>query len=540
MNDRQTILEPDSAPRLADSELLRRFADDRDEEAFGLLVGRHFDLVLGVCQRVLRNSHDAEDAFQATFLVLARDASRIRHRASLASWLYGVAWRTAVRASRRKRRRGEQTLCEEPMIKPDTLARVSSRHDQQLLDEELNRLPEKYREPLALRYLLGQSGKQIAERLGLSVSAVEGRLKRGKSELRVRLARRGVSIAVALASLETARAVASTATRETLTAAATQAGLDQAAGLAGESGTVSPEALELMAEEVTAMTMSKLLLITAIVALTLTTGFVGRGSRRQAAAQSSSPPAQSLRGAVGQAEARPAPPQVAQQNQDGGTAANEKAATIRERIIDNQRSASAATVVNYQERPPAEEKIEKALSEPARMEFIETPLQDVVEFLKDHHGIEIQLDRKALDNAAIGSDTPITRNIHGISFKNGLRLMLREMDLDTVIENEVLLITTTEVAESKMETRVYDLRSLQGIQPETLVATIQKCVTPEIWSETVVDGKAISPRAAVDSLAGGLLVVTHNQRGHEQVVDLLGQLLRATNTGGKSKGSAAH
>ncbi len=109
---------------------------------------------------------------------------------------------------------------------------------------------------------------------------------------------------------------------------------------------------------------------------------------------------------------------------------------------------------------PTELKIRGELDKPTQMEFIETPLQDVVDFLKDYHHIEIQLDRKALDDAAIGSDTPVTRNIHGVSLKSALRLMLGEMGLTYVIDNEVLLITTREVADQKLATKVYPVADL--------------------------------------------------------------------------------
>ena len=144
------------------------------------LVARHAALVLGVCRRTLGDEHRAEDAFQAVFLVLARRASQIRKRSSLAGWLYAVAYRTAQRSKAKRRGRREQALRDEMPDTDDLLAGISSRYEQQLLDEELHRLGEKYREPLVLRYLMGKSNRQVAAALGLTLGVVEGRLKQGK------------------------------------------------------------------------------------------------------------------------------------------------------------------------------------------------------------------------------------------------------------------------------------------------------------------------------------------------------------------------
>ena len=106
------------------------------------------------------------------------------------------------------------------------------------------------------------------------------------------------------------------------------------------------------------------------------------------------------------------------------------------------------------------DKIEAALREPTQLEFVETPLTDVVNFLKDQHKIEIQLDKKALDDVGIGTDTPVTTNLKGVSLKSALRLMLRGLGLTYVIKDSVLLITTPEQAESELETYVYPVGDL--------------------------------------------------------------------------------
>jgi RNA polymerase sigma factor (sigma-70 family) len=162
------------------------------------LLERHGPLVLGVCRRVLHNHHDAEDAFQATFLILARKARHIRRRDALAGWLYKVAYRLSVklRASAERRRQAErQPLPARQRPADDQITWGDLRL---LLDEELDRLPEKYRAPLLLCCLAGRTRDEAAEQLGCTLAALKMRLERGRKLLRTRLARRGLPISAAL------------------------------------------------------------------------------------------------------------------------------------------------------------------------------------------------------------------------------------------------------------------------------------------------------------------------------------------------------
>ena len=241
---------------LTDIELLSSFATHRNEDAFAELVRRHCGLVLGVSRRVLRNAHDVEDVFQATFLVLARDVERIRARKSLSSWLYGVAYRMAMLVARRKIRRRETSLVEPPMmVRPDVLDDLAELHDQQLIDEELHDLPEKYRQPLVLHYLSGRTQEQVAEELGLTIGAVDGLLKRGRKELRGRLARRGIAIGAALAAVQASQQVAHAADVNELVTTTVQAGIaftsDQP-----PAGAVSLRVAELVGKELATMSMT--------------------------------------------------------------------------------------------------------------------------------------------------------------------------------------------------------------------------------------------------------------------------------------------
>jgi RNA polymerase sigma factor (sigma-70 family) len=166
---------------VADSTLLDRFTSARDEPAFALLVARHGPLVLSVCRRVVGHQQDAEDVFQATFLILARRAAALRRGRSLASWLHTVASRLALRARADAARRltAEPRALDMLPAKPDPAA--AWRDLQPILDEELQRLPEKYRAPVILCYLEGHTHAEAAQQLGWPVGTVAGRLARARA-----------------------------------------------------------------------------------------------------------------------------------------------------------------------------------------------------------------------------------------------------------------------------------------------------------------------------------------------------------------------
>lgn len=190
---RRAVHFPEAAA-LTDGQLLEAFIARKDEAAFEILVRRHGPMVFGVCRRLLGRVHDAEDAFQATFLVLARKAASVRPRQMVASWLHGVAQRTALKAraltARRQMRERQVTELPEPEApqptsQPDLLP---------LLDQELRHLPEMYRLPILLCDLEGKSIKQATQQLGWAQVTLAGRLARGRKMLAQRLARRGLTL----------------------------------------------------------------------------------------------------------------------------------------------------------------------------------------------------------------------------------------------------------------------------------------------------------------------------------------------------------
>jgi RNA polymerase sigma factor (sigma-70 family) len=184
-------------PGDTDALLLERFTRRGDETAFAALLRRHGPLVLGVCRRVLRDAHEAEDAFQATFLLLVRKAGSLRRPDRLGPWLYGVAYRTAQRARGRAARR-------RPLPGSESLAAPAAADEllwndlRPVLDDAIERLPTKYRTPFVLCYLQGMTQAQAALHLGCPPGTVATRLSRARQRLRTRLARHGLGAAVGL------------------------------------------------------------------------------------------------------------------------------------------------------------------------------------------------------------------------------------------------------------------------------------------------------------------------------------------------------
>jgi RNA polymerase sigma factor (sigma-70 family) len=206
---RDTLLRPlrrwlaaQTSDPLTDGQLLESFTRQRDDKAFSALLERHGPMVLRVCRRALADAQDAEDALQATFLILARKADSIIKRGSIGAWLHGVALRVARRVQRANtRRRARENRWAEQQ--PETPREETSwREACALLDEELQRLPENYRAPLVLCCLEGRSRDEAARQLGWSLGTLKRRLEQGRDVLRNRLARRGMELPAVLLALE--------------------------------------------------------------------------------------------------------------------------------------------------------------------------------------------------------------------------------------------------------------------------------------------------------------------------------------------------
>jgi RNA polymerase sigma factor (sigma-70 family) len=195
----ETVAGPGELPGWPDEDLLDQFlGPDRTaaEDAFQELVRRHGPLVLGVCRHVLGQVQDAEDAFQATFLILARKAARIRHRRLLNQWLYQVAYRIAARtqADSSRRRTHERRSAAMSIVSPGPEHGLARSESRTVLHEEVNRLPENYRGAVVLCYFEERTNSEAAALLRWPVGKVKARLARARALLRARLTRRGLAL----------------------------------------------------------------------------------------------------------------------------------------------------------------------------------------------------------------------------------------------------------------------------------------------------------------------------------------------------------
>jgi RNA polymerase sigma factor (sigma-70 family) len=266
---------------LTDGELLSLFVTRQDEGAFAALLERQGPMVLGVCRRVLHCHQDAEDAFQAVFLVLIRQAASIGKRESVAGWLYRVAYRVAMKAKISAARRGARENRAGPTANPETPpdTEVLWRELGPILDEELNQLPEKYRAPLVLCYFEGKTYTQAARELGWTRGTLSGRMAQARDLLRNRLSRRGITLTAGLLGGLLSPGVTSAAVPPLLMNATYRALVQLAAGTVRAS-LISPQVSALAESVIRAMVFGKVkiacVLAAALILLAITGSWVLR------------------------------------------------------------------------------------------------------------------------------------------------------------------------------------------------------------------------------------------------------------------------
>jgi RNA polymerase sigma factor (sigma-70 family) len=263
---------------LTDGQLLEGFVRRREAAALEVLVQRHAPMVWGVCRRIAQNHHDAEDAFQATFLVLVRKAAAIMPRRMVANWHYGVARQTALkaRATRAKRQARERQVTRMPE------SEAVERHDlwpalQSLLDEELSRLPDKYRVAIVLCDLEGKTRKEAAGQLGVPDGTLAARLARARTMLAKRLARHGLAVSGEMLAPVLPQKAASAATPASVITSTIKAVTSVAAGQTAATGLVSAKVVALTEGVLQTMLLTKLKVTTAVL-LVLGIAFCGIAS----------------------------------------------------------------------------------------------------------------------------------------------------------------------------------------------------------------------------------------------------------------------
>jgi RNA polymerase sigma factor (sigma-70 family) len=301
-----------------DGQLLERFGGGHDDAAFAALVRRHGPMVMGVCRRALHNEQDAEDAFQATFLVLARKARSVGREGSVSGWLFRVAYHTAVRVRSQGATRRLHEAQAPRRSAEDPLADVTARELLLALDEELQALLPQWRSPLVLCFLQRQTRDQAARALGCSVRTVKRRLAEGQERLRCRLERRGLSLPAALLVAGIAPGAARAALPAPLADATVNAAL---ATLRGEAAAVSAPVAELTRQTLRSLSVPRLKLACGLM---LGIGLVVLGVSALALPTTPAPPSE-----ASLAEPPPAPP-----DEKKAAADEDKKMTVNGRVVD--------------------------------------------------------------------------------------------------------------------------------------------------------------------------------------------------------------
>jgi RNA polymerase sigma factor (sigma-70 family) len=406
---------------MSESQLLRRYVTRRDEAAFEALVARHGPMVLGVCRRVLGEGADVDDAFQATFLVLVKKAAALGERDAVGHWLYGVACRVALRARsdaarRRSRERAGAAAEAVPATDHDD---VSRRELAAAIDEELARLPAKYRAPVVLCHVEGLSHDEAARQLGWPVGSVKGRLSRARELLKGRLARRGLAPAAgAIAALaHDARAAVPPA----LAASTVRAALAIAAG-GPTAGVVSATAAALMEGVITTMSLTRIKVgVAALVALGAGAGVLSY----QASGGPEGKPA---------VEKTSAQPTANKGVRNPSSPAMDMMPMMMSMMGDSDAKNKAVL-------DKLEERINMAFPN-------ETPVEDVLKYIKsasagpNDTGIPIYVDPAGMQEAGKTMTSRVSLNVEGVPLKDSLHWLLRPLGLDYWVADGFLTISS--------------------------------------------------------------------------------------------------
>ena len=491
---------------VTDSELLEIYRCSRSQPALTEIIRRHSPLVSSVIRRLISNRQDAEDAFQATFLVLVLSVKKIRNPESLGAWLYGVAFRTSKRL-RSLRRKANLKVALESHVGVDLDANQSSDEEPlsiisremqlEAMDEELSRLPKSLRETLVEHYLSGNSVPEIARCLNLSVSAVEGRLKRGRKALRMRLAMRGVSLSLVAAACIRFQQDVIAASAEPwsnrlveLLGNVAGAGTPSLANLI-ETKTISEQMSKLIQGELIVKSLSRSMygLVGGILVLGVlgTIGFVSALANQQEPSVDA-PRVLAASDSKGLDETETfVLTQMGMGGMGGGMGGSlmpgingPKEVVVKWEKHPGPPPAWLDNKLNDNEK---EAEIRKKLGMRLDVAFNAMPLSGVVAFMQKSTEVDFLIDDKALEAENITPDEPITLERKGAKLRDIMVQVLEPLQLTYVIEMESVRITSQKTGANAM--RFYDLSAIlpdNGITNE-LVAGIQNMVKPDSWIE---------------------------------------------------------
>lgn len=597
---------------LSDSDLVEDFRANQNSESLERIVVRYGALVMGVCRRHSRNQQDAEDAFQATFLIMVTHISRLRKPESIGSWLFGIAYRVSTRLTKKSARQTEsiETQSKELAMDLDPFELVNTKFVLSKADEELQGLPEQLKRPMVLRYLMGKTNQEIASQLQTSVSAIEGRLKRAKRSLRLRLTRCGITLGTALIALHKSQEAAAGwfDTQMTNSSSFCEFDLTQSQSI--------PSKITQLAREETVMIPSILggktaagiaasfaLITTSVIISASTANGDGTGDNNLTSqgksttvvqiAQASNKKANPTAFDTGSANPSAKPSTKKTNNDDlfgfgnatsanhhgarstakkasssddpfdtapkvrdetfgstskkasrkndpfdfGGADTNDPFAASsntgtpnasrrqnrrggRRQSAQTLRSKSAVDAVqDMKVFSPNHLHVRRQLQKTTEVDFHEVPLGEALSVLKQLHGINMRVDKGALESVGVTIDNPVQNiRISEITLHECLDIMLEEFGLTFAPRGNLLFITSPEKANRIHETHVYRLPKL-SVSPAELLELITSTVTPDLWDKKKGYGRITQLQDRI--------VVRQTFRGHQELQDLLKQLIQS-------------
>jgi RNA polymerase sigma factor (sigma-70 family) len=436
---------------MSDQEILERFVESRDEMAFEAILTRHGPMVRRVCQQMLFNTHDVDDAVQAVFLALVRKAKTIRIEDSLGPWLYTVAGRVAARARSKRRKRWARESFKAIPPEPSYSSTAGNSEIPGIIHDELGRLPERLRAPLVLCYLKGLTHDVAARQLDCPVGTVRSRLARARDLLHTRITRRGLTLtAAAVAGALESNAAATTSSHlpaslvRSITASAVQMLPRNGMGLSSSFAMILEGVLNVLPVKKVAV------LATAISVGTIAFAVVERTT-------------------VGQT---PPPKSQASQSPDGP----------RPHDLPGEQISVLPQLET--KKDPYVLAIEAKLNEKVSVHIDKQPLGEAVSYLQNYSGVNIVLDPKALSEEGVTSSSPVSLTAEQVPMKSVLKLLLRPLGLTFKIEDEVVLITSPQAVLPQTYPKSYYVGDLVNPKPfglTPLTELIEASVAPGTW-----------------------------------------------------------
>ncbi|XZE34078.1 RNA polymerase sigma factor [Pirellulaceae bacterium SH501] len=559
----------------SDEELCDIVVRTGSRDAMEAIVRRYSPLVCKIVSRWLRSSSDREEAYQATFIILLQSIPRIRKRASLSSFVFGVAYRTAKRI--------RQTRLQESMRREATelldVAADSSEHalgplellatrlQLETLDEELKLLPESLRAPIIEHYYAGRSVPQIADAMRLSVSAVEGRIKRGKQQLRNRLALKGVSVSATLAGVAMFPSDVSASEINNLVHLFLTWNPTDSADTTSPDGFANSSSLQRLIQGETAMKWSLLqsgmvwsgavaaITLIGLAAIPLSLSAQGTAGRVTIASSESAtlPAAVALPATSGQESGD------AVQNTDdpfggqevsSGKLQNGKPTPYPASSGDpfsvgdsgppvtrvpSKQPPAATKPAAWQVQGPVPSWLDSELDQEelkianeirsklgktrVAADYNGTPLQMVLAQISDAIGIDIYLDERSFEDNAIALDHPVTLQLrNAMPVRDMLALILNRLDLSYSIRNGLIVVASRDNAKNSL--RTYDLSYIlpDNSTVHELISVIHFSVQPDVWD--------LNGGSSTLGVFGSMLVVKANEETHQDLERLLRELAR--------------